>query len=286
LRRGKIRWRFAAALAAGATLFLLSACGSDPPGLGGIGAAAGPVVAGISPTTTSESGFHTTTSSTPVFAREIIGRSLKGRAIEMFTAGEGPRRVIVLGDIHGDETGEEVARALLDYLKGHPEALPQDAVLAIIPVANPDGDAAGTRGNANGVDLNRNFPSRNWSADLAGGDGPAQGLTGGEAAGSEPETKALLNCLAEGCDLVISLHSYGGLIDFDGPGGEEVAQGMSGICGLPVRHMVYQQHVTGSLGIFVPERYGVPVITVELDGPDLSPGLRKALLLAIGLSLR
>ena len=60
------------------------------------------------------------------------------------------------------------------------------------------------------------------------------------------------------------------------------AEAMSDICGLPVRHMVHQQYVTGSLGIFVPERYGAPVITVELEGPELSPGLRKALLFAIG----
>ncbi len=200
----------------------------------------------------------------------------------MFTAGEGPRRVVVLGDIHGDETGGDVARDLLDYLQGHPEDLPEETELAIIPVANPDGKALGTRGNANMVDLNRNFPSRNWSAALGSGDTPAEGLTGGVAAGSEPETKALLACLAEGCDLVVSLHSFGGLIDFDGAGSEEIAEGMSNICGLPVRHMVYQQYVTGSLGTFVPERYGAPVITVELDGPELSWGLRTALVFAIG----
>jgi protein MpaA len=281
LRPGTIRRRFAAALAAGATLLLLGACSSDPSGLSGIGAVAGPEVA-VATTTTSRDGSQTITSAAPVFAREIIGRSVDGRPIEMFTSGEGPRHVIVLGGIHGDETGGEVARALLEYLERHPEVLPKDTVVEVIPVANPDGQAAGTRGNANGVDLNRNFPSRNWSADLGSGDSPAQGLTGGETTGSEPETKALLACLAEGCDLVVSLHSYGGLIDFDGPGSEEIAEGMSDICGLPVRHMVHQQYVTGSLGIFVPERYGAPVITVELDGPELSPGLRKALLFAIG----
>lgn len=281
MRPGTISRRFAAALAAGATLVLLGACSSAPPALSGIGAAAGPVVAGTSTTTNSESALHTTTSSAPVFAQEVIGKSVDGRPIEMFTAGEGLRRVIVLGDIHGDETGGDVARGLLDYLARHPEDLPEATELVIIPVANPDGEALGLRGNANMVDLNRNFPSRNWSAALGGGDTPAQGLTGGIAAGSEPETKALLACLAEGCDLVVSLHSYGGLIDFDGAGSEEIARRMSEICGLPVRHMVHQQYVTGSLGIYVPERYGAPVITVELDGTELSPGLRKALLFAI-----
>ena len=188
--------------------------------------------------------------------------------------------MVLIGGVHGDEAGGEVARRFLEYLRQHPRALAAGVGLTIIPSANPDGEAAGTRGNANGVDINRNFPSRNWSSVLQTGDAPAQGLTGGEAAGSEPETKALLACLAEGCDLVITLHSVGGLIDFDGPGASDLATRMSEVAGLPVSHMAHQGYVTGSVGTYVPERYGAPVITVELEGADLSPGLRAALLLA------
>jgi predicted deacylase len=272
------------ALLLGVSLLPLTGCGPGESNVSGIGGATQPTIVRpiVGSTSLGGDGSATTVSPAPSFARSIIGRSVEGRAIEMFTADEGARHVIVIGGIHGDEAGGAVAKEFLDYLERHPERLPEDTVLEVVPVANPDGELAGTRGNADGVDINRNFPSRNWSASLTAGDSPAQGLTGGETAGSEPETRALLARLEQGCDLVISLHSYGGIVDFDGPGGEEIAERMSTICGLPVRHMVHQQYVTGSLGIYVPERYGVPVITVELEGPGLSSTMREALLFAVG----
>lgn len=214
--------------------------------------------------------------------RATVGESVQGRPIDVYSAGLGATRVLLIGGIHGDETGSDVALALIRYLKAHPSAIPRGVALDIIPVVNPDGEAADTRGNARQVDINRNFPSGNWSAKLRGGDGPSKGLSGGETAGSEPETRAILTCLERGYSLVIALHSQGGLIDFDGPGGEAIARRMSESSGLPVRHLAYQQQVTGSLGIFVPERYGIPVITVELEDSELSPRLRSALLHAAG----
>jgi protein MpaA len=62
--------------------------------------------------------------------------------------------VLVIGCIHGNETaGIAVARAL-------ERLAPRDLDLWIVPELNPDGVAHGTRQNAHGVDLNRNFPVR------------------------------------------------------------------------------------------------------------------------------
>ena len=86
----------------------------------------------------------------------LLGRSWQGRPIGAFQVGN-PRGtpVLVVGCVHGNETGGiPVARAL--------ERLsPPDLNLWIVPDLNPDGVAAGTRQNAHGVDLNRNFP-RGW----------------------------------------------------------------------------------------------------------------------------
>src|SRR5436190_262453 len=79
----------------------------------------------------------------------LIGKSVHDRPIELHQFGAGPRPVLVMGAIHGDEpTSAAVANALLDYLRQNPTTVP----VAIIPVANPDGYAANTRTNAHQID--------------------------------------------------------------------------------------------------------------------------------------
>lgn len=102
----------------------------------------------------------------------LLGRSVGGRLVVAHELGNpaSPRRVLIVGCIHGDEpAGVAVAHALTVG------PAPANADLWVIPVLNPDGVAAQTRGNAHGVDLNRNFPA-GWrplgppgSVDFAGG---------------------------------------------------------------------------------------------------------------------
>ncbi|MDX6476527.1 MAG: murein peptide amidase [Gaiellaceae bacterium] len=82
----------------------------------------------------------------------VVGQSVQHRPISLVhVRGPGPR-ILVVGCIHGNEpAGIAVVRALE---RTHPKA-----DLWLVPVLNPDGLAAGTRQNAHGVDLNRNFPS-------------------------------------------------------------------------------------------------------------------------------
>src|SRR5438105_7332595 len=85
----------------------------------------------------------------------LLGRSWQGRPISTVEVGNpSGRRVLVVGCIHGNETGGiPIARAL-------ERVSPHDLDLWIVPDLNPDGVAADTRQNAHGVDLNRNFPWR------------------------------------------------------------------------------------------------------------------------------
>src|SRR5262249_7556243 len=66
---------------------------------------------------------------------------------------DAPRRTLVVGCIHGNE---QAGVAVAERLAHDPP--PRELDLWIIPVLNPDGVAANTRGNGRGVDLNRNFP--------------------------------------------------------------------------------------------------------------------------------
>lgn len=90
----------------------------------------------------------------PPTRKVVLGRSVEGRPIVAFEVGDpaAARRELVVGCIHGDETaGIAIARRL-------EHTSPVGLDLWIVPTLNPDGAAAGTRGNAHGVDLNRNFP--------------------------------------------------------------------------------------------------------------------------------
>jgi protein MpaA len=89
--------------------------------------------------------------------RVLLGHSVDGRPIVAVELGNpaSPRKVLVVGVVHGNEPA---GIAIADLLISRPALAGVD--LWVVPSFNPDGVAAGTRGNAHGVDLNRNFPWR------------------------------------------------------------------------------------------------------------------------------
>ena len=114
----------------------------------------------------------------------VLGRSLQGRPIAAYELGNpsSARKVLVVGCIHGNECA---GIAILDRLR---RLGPLGGVdLWLVPDANPDGHAAGTRGNARGVDLNRNFP---WRWRSLGGVNYA-----GAGPGSERETRIAMSLI-------------------------------------------------------------------------------------------
>jgi protein MpaA len=144
-----------------------------------------------------------------------IGYSVMNRPIEAYIFGQGENHYLIVAGIHGGYEGNTVdlANELMVYISQHPEAIPSGATLYIIPDMNPDAVARGrnvdARVNANGVDLNRNFPTPNWVADWdhtnCWNDRPT---TGGTSGGSEPETKTVMNFLvSHRIQAMISYHS-------------------------------------------------------------------------------
>jgi protein MpaA len=154
--------------------------------------------------------------------------------------------------------------------------VPAGVQLDVIANANPDGRAFRRRGNSNGVDLNRNFPARNWRRIKK------RGATSGPSPASEAETQVLIGYLeAGGYSRVISLHSRGPLVDYDGPGSKVLARRLSRLARIPVVRLARIGHYYGSMGNYVPQRFGIPIITVELKNRSLPAGLREGLLAAM-----
>jgi len=113
---------------------------------------------------------------------ETIGHSSEGRAIVARAVGSrsAERRVLVIGCIHGNEcAGVRVTRRLA----GLPA--PDGSVIWLVHQLNPDGAARRRRGNARGVDLNRNF-SAGWRSGT-----PGDLTYGGPRPLSEPESRAI-----------------------------------------------------------------------------------------------
>jgi protein MpaA len=202
-----------------------------------------------------------------------IGRSVKGRLITATLFGSGRRRVLIVGGIHGNEFGTDVATRFRDYLLTHPQAVPTGTVVFVVPCLNPDGRAAGIATNARNVDINRNFPARNWTRGAS-----PHGRSYGDRAGSEPETRALIDLMDARFQRIVSLHSKGPLVDYDGPGSAAIATDVARAMGMPTGHFNYSPTNTGSLGWYAPERLGVPVITVELTTTVMTPNVLAGLL--------
>jgi murein peptide amidase A len=134
----------------------------------------------------------------------LLARSAGGREIEIVTLGD-PRlpKFVLIGGIHGDEP--EGSQIVVDFIR-HAESQVDDfkACVLVIPRYNPDGLDGNERTNGNGVDLNRNFPAKDWSSDHR-----APRYFPGSAPSSEPETRALVDLLAkEKPFLVVHCHTY------------------------------------------------------------------------------
>jgi len=118
-----------------------------------------------------------------ILERRVIGTSIQGRPLEAIRMGD-PKgvTVAVIGVIHGNE---EAGLLITDELVNM--QIPKGVNLWVIPSINPDGTALDRRGNANRVDLNRNFP-HGWARIGQ----PGYWQYAGPNRASEPETKAII----------------------------------------------------------------------------------------------
>src|SRR3982751_981681 len=153
----------------------------------------------------------------PSVTELTLGISGAGRPITAVKVGDGARKFALVGDTHGGPEANtyQLASQLADYFRAHPEEVPPEVRLYILPTLNPDGLAGGTRFNAAGVDLNRNMntnldacPENDWNIHVEGARG-IESDTGGPYPDSEPESRLIRDFLLD-ASAVIFFHSDGG----------------------------------------------------------------------------
>lgn len=202
-------------------------------------------------------------------------RSVENRLLtyrEIIPANNNPPkgRVLFIGGIHGDEfTAISIGYLWLKAILSNPEY--NQYQWLFLPLTNPDGllQKRGTRQNANGVDLNRNFPTPDWD-ELAlktwkNRFHKNKRRYPGPYASSEPETQwmtQLINRFKP--DVIISLHAPYGILDYDGPEHATPYQ----IGDLKLKRW---GTFPGSLGRFAGEYLNIPVLTIELRNAGTMP---------------
>jgi murein peptide amidase A len=198
-----------------------------------------------------------------VIGTKRIGTSVDDRPIRAYHLGNPEARTtaVVLGSMHGNEkAGLSVVDALRD---GKPV---KGVDLWVVPTINPDGVAANTRGNAHGVDLNRNF-RHNWAP-----------LTGSYYSGpkpfSEPESRALKRFLDRvDPTFVVSFHQplYGvGRAGERRPFLRRLSKGLD----LPIKAFNCTGECHGTMTSWFNHNHGGTAVTVEFGSSPSRAYLR------------
>jgi murein peptide amidase A len=199
-------------------------------------------------------------------ASSVYGASVEGVPLTVYLPESGGAEIVILAAIHGDEP--ETTVVVSEALRCLPTG---DLQAAVILCGNPDGTIRGTRGNARGVDLNRNLPTSNWAPEAVfyksrANDARDIALSPGPAPASEPETRALLSLIERlQPRAVVSLHSA--LACIDDSGASHLGRQLADRCALPFLTEIGYP-TPGSMGTWASER-GLNLVTLELEDASL-----------------
>lgn len=181
-------------------------------------------------------------------------------------------RVLLIGGIHGDEfSSVSTVFKWMAFLARDPDPRFH---WRIIPVSNPDGllrpPRQSRRMNANGVDLNRNFPTENWEAEAwdywVNITQRSERRYPGPAPLSEPESRWIAEQIETfKADAVISVHAPYGVVDCDGSDAPPSKLG-------PLELKLLGTY-PGSMGRYVGITKGIPLLTVELESAERMPSV-------------
>ncbi|MBT4789969.1 MAG: murein peptide amidase A [Halobacteriovoraceae bacterium] len=192
-----------------------------------------------------------------IFTPLSPGTSVEGLEIEALkTDIQTNKYLYLLAGTHGDEVeGVYVLQQLLSWLKE--EHSIEELPIVVVPILNPDGYRSGSRVNSHAVDLNRNYPTENWSSEFK-----KEKYNPGSAPLSEPENEFLDKLFKKfPPGFIISFHSWKPIINFNDDA-EDVAEYLSSYNEYPITEDIGYP-TPGSLGSYAPEKFNAPVITFE-----------------------
>lgn len=161
--------------------------------------------------------------------------------------------VLIIGVVHGDEPQGEF---LINNFLKKTQKLPQN--ILFIPSLNPDGQQLETRTNANNVDINRNFPTKNWEIT------ERNRYFGGNSPTSETETLFAISVVEKySPKLIITLHTPFKIVNYDGEA-QIISEKISKIFNYPVEPSIGYP-TPGSFGTWAGIEHQIPIITIEMD---------------------
>ena len=242
--------------------------------------------------------------------KSVAGYSEQGRVITLVTLGNGPRKACVIAGIHAREhiTISFTMRCIEEYAKAYYGSgyygeynvrdLLNKYTIYFIPMCNPDGTEISVNGadpsvyikdldkdeykaNANGVNLNRNFPF-NWDAEYKNqSKDPSNPSFAGAYGASESETQAIINlCDNNDFEWLLDMHILGhGMYWRDSkngviPGDYELTKALADRCGYAMfENTTESDGYSGGLENWFRGAYNKPSICIEMI--PYSQGIRS-----------
>jgi len=213
---------------------------------------------------------------------QVGGKSVQGRALVFADLGDvrAKNTTLIFSTIHGDEvTPLYVGLQIAHWIKEHQGQL-HDTRVILAPLVNPDGffHIPRTRMNARGVDVNRNFPTRDWKT-MAHKAWKKKHHSDprrfpGNVAASEPETQFQQELIRRfRPQKIMGIHSPLNFLDYDGPSALSLAKFPSEYVQQCLKLRTRLKAITtgyfpGSLGNYAGQERGIPTLTLELPSAD------------------
>ena len=186
----------------------------------------------------------------------VLGQTESGLPIMGYQSVQSGTPFLILGGVHGDEV--EGVIACKGILKALAEGLSCPFNVTVVPVLNEDGFLLNTRANSNGVDLNRNLPTKNWQEKAL-----KPKYAPGPKPNSESENQALTAYIQKTHpQCIVSIHSWKPLLNINGDI-KDFAQRIADQTGYEIVEDIGYP-TPGSLGTYGLEHY-IPVLTYEIE---------------------